>query len=176
MNPDYDSTPSHTQSPAALAGLEVMDVTGAREHKLGDSISHHVEVQSNFFKESMVAPVAVTQVGDIYIPQEGDRVLVGYRSSGQPIVLGTHYNGGYTLPEYKPGERRIGHPASNAFIRLKQNGEVRIESHEEAVILFRDNGSVAMTDKEGYGIEAQNNGEVHIYGKVKQHTSSTLDL
>jgi len=87
-------------------------------------------VQSNFFEESMVAPVAATQAGDIYIPQEGDRVLVGYRSSGQPIVLGTHYDGEYTLPAYKPGERRIGHPASNAFIRLKQNGEVRIESDE----------------------------------------------
>jgi len=44
------------------------------------------------------------------------------------------------------------------------------------VILFRDDGSVAMADKQGHGIEAQNNGEVHIYGEVKQHTSSTLDL
>lgn len=176
MNPHDNSAPSNTQVASVLSGLEVMNVTNAREHKQGDNISHHVEVQSNFFEESMVAPVTATQVGDIYIPQEGDRVIVGHRSSGQPIVLGTHYGDGYPLPDYKPGERRIGHPASNAFIRLKQNGEVRIESHEEATILFRDDGSVAMADKQGYGIEAQNNGEVHIYGEVKQHTSSTLEL
>ena len=154
----------------------MVSVTNAREHKTGDSISHHVEVQSNFFEESMIAPVIATQVGDIYIPREGDRVLIGYRSSGQPIVLGTHYAGAYSLPEYKPGERRIGHPESSAFIRLKKNGEVRVESHKNAVVLFRDDGSVAMADEQGYGIEAQNNGEVHIYGEVKQHTSSTLDL
>jgi len=176
MNPQDNTTTSHVQSPSALTGLEVMNVTNTREHKQGDNISHHVEIRSNFFKGSQIAPVAVSQLGDICIPQEEDRVLVGYRSSGQPIVLGTHYGEGDTLPAYKPGERRIGHPASNAYIRLQQNGEVRIESHEEATVLFRDDGSVAMADTQGYGIEAQNNGEVHIYGEVKQHTSSTLEL
>jgi hypothetical protein len=179
MNPNT-SDDATTQTPEALTGLEVMTVTDAREHNSGDNVGHHVEVQSNFFEESMIAAVRATQIGDVSIPAEGDSVLVGYRSSGQPVVLGSYYKQTDDLPEYKPGERRIGHPASDAYIRLKQDGTIHVqhqtESEEKAVIKFDEHGGVAMHDHKGYGIECQNNGEVHIYGKVKQHTSQTLDL
>lgn len=179
MNPHANQTRRRGIDPTRL-GLESMVVTQANKHVLGDDVGHHVEVAPDLFSTSMTAEVLTTQAGDIYLPTEGDTVVVGYRTDDTPVVLGSHYPQEYQLPEFKPGERRIGHPPSDSYIRLKQNGTIQIQhdtpADKTAVIRFQQDGGVAMHDHKGYGIECQNNGEVHIYGDVKQHTSQTLDL
>jgi hypothetical protein len=179
MNPHADDTRRHGIDPTRL-GLESMVVTQANEHIAGDDVGHHVEVAPDLFSTSMTAEVLGTQAGDITIPTEGDTVIVSRRTDDNPVVLGYHYPQEKFIQPYKPGERRIGHPTSDSYIRLKQNGTIQIQhdtpANKTAVVRFQQDGGVAMHDHKGYGIECQNNGEVHIYGKVKQHTSQTLDL
>jgi hypothetical protein len=180
MNPQ-DNTATTVPNSTEIGTLELMRVTTANAHQTPtDQIEHHVQVQRSLFEEPQTAVVMPTQIGDIYVPQEGDLVIVGHRTDGPPVILGSYYSADYSLPLYKPGERRIGHPASDSYIRLKQNGTIQIQhdtpANKTAVVRFQQDGGVAMHDHKGYGIECQNNGEVHIYGKVKQHTSQTLDL
>lgn len=176
MNPHDTNTTNKLDQTRELLGIDLMTVSSVKSHTLGDDVGHHVKVSHDMFNQEVVAEVLTTQYGDVSIPEKGDRVLVAYRADGRPLVIGSHYPRSKVVPEFQPGERRIGHPASDSFIRLLSGGSVRVEGNDGAVLLLRNDGTVALSDNSGYGIEAQNNGEVHIYGDVKQHTSQTLDL
>lgn len=177
MNPHETSDgDSIIETPRQIIGIDSMTVQEVQSHTTGDDVSHHVKVKPDMFDSTQVATVATGLHGDVIIPEEGDRVLVAYRADGRPVVIGSQYPRSMSIPEFEPGERRVGHPASDSFIQLFADGTVRIESDSGAVVKMDANGQIALADDGGNGIEAQNNGEIHIYGKVKQHTSQTLDL
>ena len=127
MNPHNQRQRTTQQTPEALAGLEPMHVTRAKGHTSGDTVGHHIEVTPDLYQSTHVtAEVLVTQRGDTYIPEEGERVFATRRTNGQPVVVGSRYGQEDDIPEFKPGERRIGHPPSDSHIRLKPDGTVRV--------------------------------------------------
>lgn len=127
-----------------IIGLEGGIVTIAKAHSGGDGVGHHVEVKPDTLESPIPAEVKTTQNGDIAIPTEGDRVLIGYRITGRAIILGTRYGADDTIPDYKPGERVIGHPLSNAHIRLADDGSIRVEGDSGNTIEMKSDGTVVV--------------------------------
>jgi len=86
------------------------------------------------------------QVGDVSIPTEGSRVIIGYRVNARPLVLGSRYSANDTVPEYEPGERIIGHPTSNSYIHLDNDGGVHIVGENGNSVTMQSNGDVVIND------------------------------
>jgi len=175
MNPHTDNSTARRLD--SLVGIETGTVTTVKSHTQGDAIGHHVEVQSDFFEESITAEVPVTQLGDVSLPSEGSKVAIGLRVNERPIVLGSRYGTDDTIPEYEPGTRRIGHQPTDTHVEIQPDGTVLVTNGDQTygVKLNTSDGTVTLADEGGQGIELTNDGNVHIYGKVKQHTSKTID-
>lgn len=117
-----------------IVGLETARVVTAPSHEDGDGGCHAVEVTPEMMDESVIADVRVGQVGDVAIPSEGSKVIIGYRVNGRPIVLGQRYSENDDIPDYESGERVIGHPLSDARVRLASDGTVHVEGDGEVVV------------------------------------------
>lgn len=140
MNPQDQQKPREWLLSEIIA-LEEGRVLTVPTHTSGDSIGHAVEVATEFLDEPQIAEVGVGEVGDVCLPAEGDDVIVGYRLDGAPFVLGTRYQVGDTIPEFEPGERVIGHPASSSHIRLATDGTVTISGDGGNTIELAPNGN-----------------------------------
>ncbi len=145
MNPNNDDS-SRNWMDGEIIGLEGAEVTTAPSHTPDDDINHHIEVKPDTFNEPIPAEVKVEQKGDVSIPTEGSRVIVGYRVNGRPLVLGSRYAKEESVPEYEAGERVIGHPLSDAHIRLASDGSVRVEADNGNTIELESGGSVVVND------------------------------
>lgn len=144
LNPQ--STDSDTDSQSDIIGLEGGIVTIAKTHNGDDGVGHHVEVNPDTIDSAITAEVKADQIGDVAIPTEGDRVIIGYRITGRPIILGSRYSISDTVPNYEPGERVIGHPLSDAHIRLTSDGTVRMTDDHGNTIETKSDGSVVIND------------------------------
>jgi len=96
------------------------------------------------FSESVTASVTVGALGDVSLPVEGDHVLVGYRANGEKTIIGCLYQADASLPDVRPGERQLGHPAS------------------DTTVTFHDDGSLTITGENGNNIELASDGTVTI--------------
>jgi len=139
----------------SLLALEGGTVTQAPDHTPGDDVQHHVEVQLDMFEGAVIAEVLVDQRGDVAIPAEGDRVLVGFRVNGRPVVLGTRYGEGDDIPQYEAGERVIGHPETDSYVRLANDGTIYVESDGEVVV--NDGEARPIVD-----VETSSDGDGHV--------------
>lgn len=122
------------------AMFDVARVVNVPSHEPGDNQQHLVQIQTdpNDTNSVVWAPVAVSAVGDINMPVEGDVVRVGYEVSGQPIVLSIRYRveneqADTRLPKYGPGHRRIvGGPQDDDYthdsrIELYPDGAIELQ-------------------------------------------------
>lgn len=133
MNPNSDDG-SQGWLDGQIIGVEGARVVTAPSHDAGDDVRHHVEVKPDTFDEPILADVRVGLTGDACIPTEGSRVTIAYRPSGRPHVVGTRYADGDDIPAYEAGERIIGHPLSNAHVRLASDGTVHVEGDGDVVV------------------------------------------
>lgn len=145
LNPQNEqvSSPIDTSSVIGLEGATVIDT---ESHSEGDNIGHEVKIKPDTIDSTLTADVAVGLLGDVTIPEVGNRVIIGYRVSSSPIVLGTRYRDSETIPDFEPGERIIGHPASDNYIRLQNNGTIHVESGGGATVELQTDGDVVVND------------------------------
>jgi len=136
---------SHEASTAVeLASIERGVVTTVKPHQSGDDVAHHVFVRTEYHTPDDPAIVMANTRGDVQLPDVGDRVLVAYRSDDQPVVLGTLYARTDTVPPYDVGERVVGHPASDAEVRLSPSGTVVVEASDGTTVEVASNGTVSV--------------------------------
>lgn len=146
LNPQADSPTEGNWWDDSFAAVEAAEVVNAKAHTGGDGVGHHVEVQPYSMQQSDVASVLTAQLGDTVIPEEGDHVLVAHRLDGRPVVLGAEYGSNDTVPDFQPGERRIGHPASDSHVRFKTDGSVEVVGANGNEITLNADGTITIND------------------------------
>lgn len=142
MNPYADN--DRDWSGGEIVGLEGATVITAPDHSSGDNVNHAIEVKPYTFDEPTPADVRVDQRGDVLIPTEGSRVIIGYRVNGRPLVLGSRYSSDDTIPDYQAGERVIGHPLTNSHVRLAADGTIHVEGDGGNTVELQPNGDVVI--------------------------------
>jgi hypothetical protein len=125
-------------------GVEGAEVIRTSSHTQGDNVGHVVYVKPDLLDRTLPADVAVTQTGDVTIPEEGSRVIIAFRPNERPIVLGQRYKQDETIPDFEPGERVIGHPLSESHIRLAKDGSITVKGDEGNTIELASDGSVTI--------------------------------
>lgn len=79
------------------------------------------------------APVLTPIMGSVWVPEQGTDVAVMFSDADKPWVIGSWYaldrieDGEIDLPDYKPGDLRLGN-STGAHVTIKSNGDVRISS------------------------------------------------
>lgn len=144
LNPQVDEDTDRGVFDGSVVAIEGGRVTSAREHTAGDDIGHHVQVRPYTMTESVPASVAVGQHGDTTIPEEGSRVLVGYRRDGMAVVLASEYGEDDDVPSFEPGERRVGHPASDSHVHFHTDGSIDVVGANGNSIELAEDGTVAV--------------------------------
>jgi len=173
LNPQSSDDPIQWKDKKRV-GVESATVVRTKEHKKDDAVGHVCYVQPNTLDQTIPADVVVSQTGDVEIPTEGSRVLIAYRPNERAVVIGQRYQNGDTVPPYKPGERVIGHPATDSTIRMNEDGSVTITNDAESTITLQKDGAITCetTDKHGFKISAD--GKITIAGtEVDIYTDGT---
>lgn len=131
-------------------------------------------------------PFLVPAPGTVATPEAGDLVLVQYlRGEGEDAVV-THVAYGDKT------EHRAPKAVSGGVLRFTR-GDLFIEVHQQgnwarivqkpgdtdtptAGMEIKPDGTFKLADGSGKGVEGRNDGTLHLYGEVKQHTSETLSF
>lgn len=145
MNPHEDDERDSWRYPD-IERIEGGVVTTVNEHVQGDNIAHEVWVRPDSYDGDLPTEIIVTAKGDTSIPMEGQRVLVGHRTDARPIVLGQRYEEGDDVPPFKEGERRVGHPASDSYVRLLADGSMVVNGHNGNKIELKADGTVVINE------------------------------
>lgn len=91
------------------------------------------------------APVLPLTIGSVWIPKEGMDVMVMFRDSNMPVIIGPWYAvdavqaGDIDIPEYEPGEVVIGN-GSGGHIRIDNDGNVHLNASDSGDVYI--NGTV----------------------------------
>jgi len=166
LNPTESGNPDDWRDETTI-GLEGATVINTQTHREGDNISHEIYVRPDTMDTDVVADVGINQTGDVQIPQEGSRVIIGYRANERPIVVGQRYSANETIPEFEPGERVIGHPLSDSNIRLATNGSVTVTDDDGTTITLDGAGEITLSTSDGTTVSIAN-GDVVINGGTTQ--------
>jgi len=143
LNPSRDSNTTDWKDNNAI-GLEGAVVKRTNSHTEGDTVKHVVYVLPDTMDKTVPADVGINQTGDVQIPNEGSRVMIGYRPNERPFVLAQRYKKSDTIPDFEPGERIIGHPLSDSYVKLAADGSVKVFADNNVVI--NDGQTKAITD------------------------------
>ena len=138
---------------------------------------------SNVDQQHRDLPILQPVAGAAFVPRVGDLVMVAYRNGDDPYVEGAVYGDAEEdrAPVAAEGDIRL--TRGDLVVELAGDGSAaRLalqptdgESPTARVELTAD-GITRLADENGNGIEVTNDGDVHIYGTVKQHTSTTMDF
>ena len=74
------------------------------------------------------ANIVVPTEGDAMVPEVGDLVVIGFTITGENVVLGIIYPDDETGPEYRRGEKIIGHKRTASNITIDRDGAIRLNS------------------------------------------------
>ena len=151
LNPARDDEEQNEYRDLNAIGVEGATVIERPSVTNGEQ-PHAVRVVPDTLDESIVADVAVPATGDAFLPEPNSRVTIAYRPSEEPIVLNERYQDGDSPPTVSPGERVIGHPASESILRLKPDGgiviigetEVTVTNTTDAVVQIEDDGTISV--------------------------------
>lgn len=130
-------------------------------------------------------PVAVPTSGIVATPRKTDKVLLVFRggTGEKPIVSQVVYGDADADRAPKAAEDVVRVKRESLYAELAGDGSyARLSKKPDdtetpaAVIELNDKGVVTLAAGDGTGIQVTNDGKVHIYGEVNQHTSSTISL
>jgi hypothetical protein len=144
LNPQNDDNAGYIDE--SIVGVEGAYVTETQPHDAGDDVDHAVEVVPETFSGPTVAEILVDLRGDVCVPTEGDWVLVAYRTNGRPVVLGTRYGDNDNIPEFEPGERVVGHPETDSYVRLANDGSILVEADDGTTIECTSDGDIVLNE------------------------------
>jgi hypothetical protein len=138
-NPFTEATRQSSRA-ERLSRIDVGTVDGSPE---GDG--HTVPVR---FKDGRIrrCEIQTRQSGDYAVPPEGAIVHVRNRSSGLPTVVAAPYESETDVPDLEPGERRIGHPNSDAHVDLLDDGTVSVAGDDGTTVEIHPDGTVSIDD------------------------------
>lgn len=143
LNPQSSDDPIQWKDKKRV-GVESATVVRTKEHKDGDTVGHVCYVQPNTLDQTIPADVVVSHTGDVEIPTEGSRVLIAYRPNERAVVIGQRYQKSDTVPPYKPGERVVGHPATDSTIRLRNDGTIVMTGDSGNTVTLKSNGDIVI--------------------------------
>ena len=152
LNPNSSDSDGDYRDLNAI-GVEGATVIETPSDTTSTGNGHSISVVPDTLSEPITADVAVSQSGDAHLPKPNTRVIIAYRPSEQPIVLGTRYTIDETVPDVAPGERVIGHPDSDGFIRFTADGTIEISGDADVVI--NGGNKQAITDVQASGTNAE---------------------
>lgn len=127
-------------------------VVDAKNYKQGEKGNHIVTVKPYGKDVRLEALVAVGAKGDRYVPPQDDivesEVLIARRAGEFAVVIGSIYteDGTFDSKGYKPGERGISHPLTDAEIFINKSGAMRIENDFGQQIRLEDNRVIIESD------------------------------
>lgn len=131
MNPHEDDERDSWRYPD-IERIEGGVVTTVNEHVKGDDVAHEVWVKPDSYEGDLTTEMVVGATGDVLMPEEGQRVLLAHRTDAKPIILAARYQEGKEnddVPPFKEGERRIGHPTTDAHVRYRVDDTLVVASH-----------------------------------------------
>jgi len=161
LNPSSSDDNREWKDKSAI-GLEGAEVTRSPSHTQGDNKSHAVYVLPDTMEQDLLADVAVGLTGDTQIPQEGSRVVIGYRVNERPLVLGQRYRESDSVPDFDPGERVIGHPLSGSYIKLAKDGSVTTISDADSSVTHDTDGGVVVESVDGNTVSVNHDGTINV--------------
>lgn len=148
MNPHEDDERDSWRYPD-IERIEGGVVTTVNEHVEGDNIAHEIWVKPDSYEGDLTTEMVVGATGDVLIPEEGQRVLLAHRTDAKPIILGVRYQEGEEnddVPPFKEGERRVGHPASDSYVRFLTDGSMVVNGHNGNKIELKADGTVVINE------------------------------
>ena len=148
LNPTRDETSDDYRDLNAI-GVEGATVVQTPDDMTSSGNGHGVKVIPDTMDDAITADVIVSQKGDAHIPEQNSRVIIAYRPSEQPVVLGQRYSVDDSIPDVQPGERVVSHPTSDATIRYTTDGAIKITGDSDVVI--NDGNKQAVTNVEASG-------------------------
>jgi hypothetical protein len=138
---------SSTVRDERITGIEGGTVTIVKSHDPNsDDRSHVCWVSPDSFEGDVRAEILVPSHGTVTMPEEGDRVLVIHRRDDQPMILGERYEEFEDVPAYEPGERIVGHPASDSHVHFREDGSILVSGHNGNTIELQTDGTIVLND------------------------------
>lgn len=129
MNP-FDQNEEQTRRSVAPP-MAKAKVVQARPHDPDDpqqQAYHTARVRVYGESSTFLAPILTSMAGDAHVPPVGSDVAVMYGPNEKPWIIGYWYpvNEDREPPEYLPGERVIGSPLSDSYMKIAADGHVEI--------------------------------------------------
>lgn len=132
-------------------------------------------------------PVMQFTPGAACVPSEDSLVLVLYRNGDEPVAIGGVYGDADDDRAPLAGEDDVRLRRKDATIEIVTTDAgddvVRVtrqptdgEAPDMGLELNLSSGEFQISDASGWGIRATNDGDLHLHGSVKQHTSTTIDF
>lgn len=153
MNP-HTQDDSKVQRSVAPPVAKARVVQAARHDRDGETKGYHtVRVRVYGETSTFLAPVLTMGAGDAHIPPVGSNVAVMYGPNEKPWVVGYWYatNEDREPPEYLPGERVIGTPLNESYMKIAADGHIEIRTegnrrvdidHQSASVFLDNNYSL----------------------------------
>lgn len=159
MTNPFITARDEAQRAARESQLQVAKVISVPSHDAGDENKHLVKCAPLGTDTTVTAAMSVTQKGDVSPPTADANtfVLLGHLTSERPVILDTLYVNENDVPQYDAGERKIGHPLSDANIFFDDDGNVRVENDAGTQVVIEGRnvyidapkGKVVLGDKDG---------------------------
>jgi len=130
-----------------------------------DGTKHTVTVNPEHTDGTDTALVTEDTHGDVFIPTDGDDVLLGMTDDGTMYVLNATYNAEDVVETLAPGERRLSHPLSDSNITFHEDGSLTITDDNNTTVTLGADGTVVIDDGETApitDIQTSTDGDGHI--------------
>jgi hypothetical protein len=136
-----------SRSDDAGGGIKYIEgghVTTVESHTDGDGRGHVCWVKPDSFEGDVQTEILAPAHGSVTIPEEGERVLVIHRRDGEPMIIGSRYEEGETIPAYDPGERIVSHAASDSHVYFRVDGSILVSGHNGNTIELKADGTIVL--------------------------------
>jgi hypothetical protein len=145
----FTQDPNHTSKDVQMP-IQKARVLSAKGHPQQNGF-HTVRIRVYGDEAPYLAPVVTPMPGSVWVPKEGTDVAVMFTQSGKPWVIGSWYaldrieDGEVDLPEYEPGDIRVGNH-TGSYVTVRDNGAIKIETGGlEPIDIDHQSGSVRMS-------------------------------
>lgn len=148
VNP-HSVDPAHRQKDVAMPvqKAHVLDARGMPE----EDGYHSVKIRVYGDDAPYVAPVLAPIPGCVWVPPEGTDVAVVFADNDKPWVIGSWYaadavqNGAIDLPDYEPGDIRIGNQ-TGSHVAVKDDGSIEVVTNStEPIEIDHNSGNVFLS-------------------------------
>ena len=163
-----------------LRGIDLFVVTGMGEVDLTVNIKRITQTES-FDNVEIMGVGLGNGKGQIKMPNINDVVLVAFLpNSVTPVVLGTLFDTYSSVKDTKldvrTNEYFVNNKANGGYIHIDDNNNIKLISYNGAKVRLNNDGSFKLFNKDNYGIECDDSGNITIRGVAINHTQTPGDF